>query len=310
MLVFWIPVFLAAYPGYFSYDAAAQEGQYRLGYIISWHPVMHTILIGFFVHTIGNLFGSANVGIALYIILQMILCSACFTYCIYFLDKYKVSRIIQRIGILYYTIFPVIVMFVLCSTRDTIFTIMVLFSIMFMTEALIDKEKFVNSKFLQFRFILVTFLALIFRNNGIYAYVPFFIIFIIAFRKKEILIPTSIILTLYVGMVGGVYSLLGVYTRFTSKSEAFSVPLQQIARVYNYNYESLTEDEKEKILLYTSDEQLKKYNPKLSDPIKDEVDLKNIGYVEFLKLWLEIGIKNPRNIYRFIFSKYFRILVS
>ena len=277
---------------------------------MSWHPVVHTMIIGFFSHTLADIIGSENLGIALYIILQMILCSACFTYCIYFLDKYKVSRVVKGIGLLYYTFFPVIVMFVLCSTRDTIFTVMILFSIIFMTEALIDKEKFLKSKFLQFRFILVTFLALIFRNNGIYAYIPFFIIFILAFRKKEILISITIILVLYAEVVGTVYSLLGVYKRTTAKAEAFSVPLQQIARVYNYNYESLTDEEKEKIFLYTTDEQLKEYRPELSDPIKYKVDLKNIGYIEFFKLWLEIGIKNPRNIYRFIFSKYIWVLVS
>ncbi len=310
MLLFWIPVFLAVYPGYFSYDAGSQYLQYANGYIMSWHPVMHTLITGFFVDNIGHFFGSENVGIALYIALQMILCSACFTYCIYFLDKYKVSSVVKGIGILYYTFFPVIVMYVLCSTRDTIFTVMVLFSIIFMTEALIDKEEFLKSKFLQFRFILVTFLALIFRNNGIYAYIPFFIIFILAFRKKEIIISVTIILLLYAEVIGTVYSLLGVYNRVTRRAEAFSVPLQQIARVYNYNNGSLTEEEKNKIYLYTDDETLKKYRPEISDPVKDFINFDNIGYIDFFKLWFEIGIKNPRNIYRFIFSKHIRILVS
>ena len=299
MLVFWIPIFLAVYPGYFSYDAGSQYQQYITRYIMSWHPVIHTLITGFFVNNIGHFFGSVNIGIALYIILQMILCSACFTYCIYFLDKYKVSKVIKRIGLFYYTFFPVIVMYVLCSTRDTIFTVMVLFSIIFMIEALIDKEKFLKSKFLQFRFILVTFLALIFRNNGIYAYIPFFIIFILAFRKKEIIISITIILVLYAEVIGTVYSLLGVYNRATRKAEAFSVPLQQIAR-----------EEKNMIYLYTDDETLKKYRPEISDPVKDFINLEDIGYIEFFKLWLEIGIKNPRNIYRFIFSKYIWILVS
>ena len=101
------------------------------------------------------------------------------------------------------------------------------------------------------------------------------------------IIEIIILYLLYTILIYGVFNVSR-----TKNVEAFSVPLQQIARVYNYNNESLTEKELEKIYKYTTDEQLKQYLPECSDFIKEGVYLKNIGYGKFFKLWFGIGIKN------------------
>ncbi len=305
ILICWIPVFLAVYPGYFCYDVYSEYNQYKINYITAWHTVIHTWILGFTIDTLHNLTGDINIAIAIYTIIQMLIISAIFTYCIYFLEKFKTSKIISRISILYYALFPVIVMYAICTTKDSIFTAIMLFSIVISIEALLDKERFMKSKLLQARFIIVTFLAIIMRNNAIYAYIPFLILFAILLRKKEILISFTIIAILYAIYVGPIYDIVGVRSRYKKQTEAFSVPLQQIARVYNYNYEDLTDDEIEKILLYTqnemvesiqnctAEEKLKKYDPKLSDYIKDFAEIDRIGYKEFFKLWFEIGLRNP-----------------
>ena len=307
IILCWIPVFLAVYPGYFCYDAYSQFKEYYQNSITTWHPPIHTFLLGFIISNISQI-SSYNTGIAIYMILQMIVIAVCLTYCIYFLEKYNISKFIKRVSILYYAIFPVVVMYAMCSTKDSIFSAIVLLSIIFAMEALLEKEKFINSRWLKIRFILIMFLAIILRNNAIYAYVPFLIIFSIIFKNRKLLLIMVSIVILYV-----IYILLIYYIFNINKpenSEAFSVPLQQIARVYNYNFESLTNEELDEIYLYTTDEQIKKYNPECADEIKAGVYVSEFGYKRFFDLWLEIGEKNPRNIYGFIFREYIRVLVS
>lgn len=221
----------------------------------------------------------------------MLIIAGCFTYCISFLEKYNTSKIIKIISILYYALFPVIAMFAICSTKDTIFSAVALVSIIVAIEALLDKEKFLNSKWEQIKFAIIIFLAIIFRNNAIYAYIPFLIIFVIAMKNKKVLISIVCIIVLYLIYMQIIYIVLHISR--TYNSEAFSVPLQQIARVYNYNYDSLTQEELDTIYEYTTDEQLKEYLPECSDRIKNLVYLGDMGYIKFFKLWLEIGLKNP-----------------
>lgn len=291
IIICWIPVLLAAYPGYFCYDAQVQFDDYIGNNITTWHPPLHTFAIGFIITFIEKITHSYNMGIFVYTCLQMIIVASCFTYCISFLEKYKVSKIIRIISVIYYALFPVVVMFSMCSTKDTIFSVIVVVSIIMALEALLNKEKFINSNWQQIKFALIIFLAIILRNNAIYAYIPFLIVFTISFRNKNAIMPIIEIIILYL-----IYTILiyGVFHVSRTKNvEAFSVPLQQIARVYNYNYESLTDEELGKIYEYTTDEQLKKYLPECSDFIKEDVYLNNIGYNKFFKLWFEIGIKNP-----------------
>ena len=274
LILCWTPIYLAVFPGYFCYDAMPQYNQYTLNYIVDLYPPIHTAILGWTVSTFEDLTGNANVGIAIYIITQMTIISACFTYCIAFLEKYKISKAIKIISILYYALFPVVVMFAICSTKDVLFTALLLVDMIIMLEALLDKESFIKSKKLQVRFIIITFLTIIFRPNAIYAYIPFLTIFALMLKKKEILISFTIIGILYAFYVGPIYSLLGVPHNYLRKSEALSVPLQQIARVYNYNFDSLEEQDLETIYNYTTKEQLEKYNPKIADAIKYNVDIK------------------------------------
>ena len=291
IVVCWIPVFLAAYPGYFCYDAYDEFKGYAFEGITTWHSVIHNILLGAIITNIGNALHDINIGIAVYTISQMLIVAGCFTYCISFLEKYNTSKIIKIISILYYALFPVIAMFAICSTKDTIFSALAVVSVILAIEALLDKEKFLNSKWNQIKFAIIIFLAIIFRNNAIYAYIPFLIIFTIAMKNKKILISIVSLIILYLIYIQIIYNVLQVSR--TYNSEAFSVPLQQIARVYNYNYESLTKEELDTIYEYTTDKQLKEYLPECSDRIKNLVYLGNMGYGKFFRLWFEIGLKNP-----------------
>lgn len=289
IVICWTIVLLGVYPGYFCYDAPSQYEDYINGNINDWHPPIHTVFLGFIISTVSAITKSYNMGIFAYTFLQILITAACFTYCISFLEKQKISKIIRIISIIYYAIFPTVVMFVMCNTKDIFFSAVVIISMIMALEALQNKEKFLKSRGEQAKLILIIFLAIILRKNAIYAYIPFLIIFGLAFKNKKILIPIIGVVVSYL-----IYTILiyGIFKIENKRNvEAFSVPLQQIARVYNYNYENLTQEEIDTIHEFITDEQIKEYLPECSDPLK-VIYLDEFGKGRFIKLWFQIGIKN------------------
>lgn len=299
ILICYIPVFFAAYPGYFCYDTHAEFLLYSQNIKTLWQPLIHILLVGFTTVELANAVGSVNLAIAIYTAFQMSLIAMCFTYCIYFLEKYKVSKIIRNIAVLYYAVFPVISIFAICTVKDSIFSSLVLTSIIIVIDSVLNREAFLKSKWKQLIFGVIVFLAIIYRNNAIYAYIPFLIAFFITLKDKRALIWLTTALALYFIYVGPVYYMAGMLTEDpVIEAEPLSVPLQQIARVYNYNYESLEEEELEKIYKYTSKEIIEKYLPENADPVKFDVKIKDsIGFEDFIKLWLDIGLKNKRYLF-------------
>ena len=82
-----------------------------------------------------------------------------------------------------------------------------------------------------------------------------------------------------------------------SAVEAFSVPIQQLARVYNEEgEEAFTQEELELLYQVASAETLLGYDPATADSVKnfirfDETVMKQKG--KYLKLWLGVGMRHP-----------------
>lgn len=81
----------------------------------------------------------------------------------------------------------------------------------------------------------------------------------------------------------------------SENQEMLTVPIMQLARVYAYEKETLSEKELETLYRYIPRESLERYNPKVSDLVK--VGFDNIAFDEdkggFFRLWLSTGIKHP-----------------
>jgi len=293
-----MPVFLAVYPGYFCYDATTQFEQADSGEYTSYHPVLHTWLLGNTVKSLHSITGSYNTAIAIYTIVQMMIISGCLTYAMYFLEKHKVSKLIQLGSMIYYCFFPVVVMYGMCSTKDSLFTAITLVAILFIIDMLLNKDKFFKSIKLQIRMVVCLFLMFAFRNNAVYAFIVFIPILIYSCKgyRKNISILITILMVIWFVYMGPLHKVLNIEKN--NELEYLSIPLQQVARVYNYNPDSLTEEDLEKIYRIMEDEKLKTYNPELSDSIKhpdgfNQEELKN-NYKEYIDLWISIGLRNPK----------------
>lgn len=170
LLLCWLPVFLAVYPGFFVYDAQEEWLQVASRNFTTHHPLAHVLLLGGIICAVHKVTDSYNLGIACYMVVQMLVVSGCFTYLLIFMRRKKVAKGLRIVSLLYFALFPVIVMFTLCSAKDTIFTSALLMLILSLIELGDDSEGFFASWKKMTFFVLSALAMMLFRKNGVYAF--------------------------------------------------------------------------------------------------------------------------------------------
>ena len=295
LLICWLPVLLAVYPGFFVYDAQDEYLQVASRTFNTHHPLVHVLMLGGIICAVHKVTDSYNLGIAAYTLVQMILISGVFTFLISYLRKKKVSRLLLFISVIYFAHFPVIVMFTLCSAKDAIFTAALLLLLISMLEMGISEEEFFNSKPRMAFFILSAITMMLFRKNGIYAFVVLVPALLFYYKKHLKKMCVILVITLFSYFLINTSLTLIFNAKTVENQEILTVPIQQLARTYKFNKE-VFEPEDIVILHETLPEDaLVLYNPKLSDPVKCHFN--NDAYMKdrsrFLMLWLKIGLRKP-----------------
>lgn len=297
IILAWIPAILAVYPGNFSYDATPQVLQlYQQHQLSAHHPVIHTLMLDGLLglgHLIGN---DYNTGLLIYIIAQMLMCAFSFGYVLYKLLKLGHSKILVFVGLIFISFNPIIQIWVVTTTKDVPFSAFFVLFIFMTYELLLDHNTFYANKYKMSWFIIVGILVCLFRNQGIYVIILnaiFIIIYLKKARMKTLIIFLSIIIPswLFLGPLEGV---LGIQPG--DAREMYSVPMQQIARVYNYNPSSINPSQKKVIESVIPEEYLRQYIPIVSDPVKSGFSTATFDKEKnkFLKVWLELGLKNKK----------------
>lgn len=295
LLICWLPVLLAVYPGFFVYDAQDEYLQVASRTFNTHHPLVHVLMLGGIICAVHKVTDSYNLGIAAYTLVQMILVSGVFTFLISYLRKKKVSRLLRFISVIYFAFFPVIVMFTLCSAKDAIFTAALLLLVISMLEMGISGEKFFESKPWIVFLILSALTMMLFRKNGVYAFivlVPALLIYYKKYLKKMCII---LIITLFSYFLINTSLTLIFNAKTVENQEILTVPIQQLARTYKFNKEVFEPEDIVILHEMLPEDALVLYNPKLSDPVKCHFD--NDAYMKdrsrFLMLWLKIGLRKP-----------------
>ena len=294
-LVCWIPLYLAVFPGNFTYDGPIQIEQFfGDGILNQHHPIMHTLFLSGCVY-IGNLiFGSYAVGLAIYSWLQAIIIAISFAYMCNFMLKCKVPKILVILSMIFLTFNPIIQLFVFTTAKDVPFGSFMLLLAIFTIELIQNPEKFYNSKLLMVRYVLTVLLMSFMRKQGIYVFILLIPVLIWIERKqwiKTIVISLVSIICVFT-FFGPIASLMNALP--SPSTEALSVPFQQIARVMNINPDSVTEEEKEVVYKFIDKDAFGGYIPQISDPVKDKVNREALesNKGEFIKIWLKLGVKN------------------
>ncbi|MCM1125416.1 MAG: DUF6020 family protein [Lachnospiraceae bacterium] len=296
-----LPTFLAVYPGFFVYDAQDELMQVITRNFTTHHPLVHVLLLGGIIQFIYKITGSYNLGIACYTLVQMLFMAGIFGWCIRKLREWGLKKGYGILLVLYFGLFPVLVMFSLCSAKDGLFAGMLLVMSTFLTKYFENPEVFWNEKRNVISLYASSLFMMLLRHNGFYAYLAAafgWILFLIVKRDrrvywKKLLVFLAGVLGSYLLIHHGMAVLLSADT--SENQEMLTVPITQMARVHEMGKDDLPEEEKELLYRYLPEEALAHYTPKVSDGVKIYFD--NQAYQEdkgsFWKLWLLWGTQNP-----------------
>lgn len=223
---------------------------------------------------------------------------------------------VRIVSLLYFAFFPVIVMFTLCSAKDTIFTAALLMLLLALLDLGSDRDAFFASRKKMAFFVLSALVMMLFRRNGVYAFAVMAAVLLFYLNRtrdgqafdREGNVRKSVGSNLYLrrmglllGMIFGAYFLISssltllLNAKNEENQEILTVPIQQLARTYKFNPEAFSPEDIRALHEVLPEEALVLYNPKLSDPVK--VHFQNSVYdkdkLRYAKLWLKIGLRKP-----------------
>ena len=311
IFLFWMPVFFALYPGAFVYDATEEYVEVISRQFTMHHPLLHVLALGGIVHLFEYIGAGANLGIAVYVLLQMLVMSAALSFVVRSLQMWGVTKCYAFITVLFFSIFPLFPLYAVCTAKDGLFTVFLLASIVSMGNIIrsTDAEKepvSTTSMSDMVIFLVSSTLMMMLRNNGLYAYTATALIIVIVFvvdrrhrsaSSNRITARLLILMVLSIVLSLGGTRILKLATGATDgeHQEMLTVPIQQLARTYTYSPEAFTPDEEALLKAFIPEDYLTTYSPRISDVLKSGF---NNQYYEshralFYKLWLTIGARRP-----------------
>lgn len=177
-LVFWIGM---SYPAQICLDSLTQLDQI-LGYeeYSNHHPIYQTWLIKIFVDTGLNIFNDINIGIALYVIFQILVMSSIYAYSLITIDSIAKKRITTIIWLLFYCIMPCHIIYSFTIWKDSIFGAIVC---LFITSLFRLYKKLGNCKVNYVLLFISTIGIGLFRSNGLPGLIILFILLLIINRQ-------------------------------------------------------------------------------------------------------------------------------
>lgn len=270
----WLPAYLAYYPAICSYDFTIQLGQIVSGAYNAHHPLLHTLLIKWFMALGNTLFGDVNGGIALFALLQMILLAAVLSGGIRMLASAGVKWYFRLLLLLYSMFFPIHWYMSITLAKDTIFTIFVGGFFLFYAALLQKRSNRLNPGGWDIGFLITILGMVLFRNNGRYALMVllFVQLLTIVWGKQYRKFYVRIFCVTLLGVLLGSGALQLIFQKTGAVQgdarEMLSVPIQQISRVMVYHENELSDKDKALINEFILYEAYRNYRPEIADPVK------------------------------------------
>ena len=295
ILLCWLPLFLGAFPGIFSYDSNLQITWFITDYRSAHHAVIHTAMLGGLVELGHTLFGSYQAGAVLYTVVQMVLMAGLFAGTCMYLSACRAPRWLIAASVLFYGLYVANGYFAMAATKDSLFSALFCF---FAAQLLLmsrDADRFFASKGQLALFAATMFLLMIFRNNTFHTLLASLPFFLAGFRRhwKRLLLVMLIPMCLLKVYQGPFYKAMGIIPG--DAREAYSVIIQPLARLYFLMPETFSAEERELLYEVIPEEYLERYVARQSDPVRWGFDTPafNEHAGEFLSLWIEKGLEHP-----------------
>lgn len=286
ILVCWIAVWLAFFPGLFSYDGETQISQIITGEFSTHHPLLHTLMMGAclkLMYTKGGMNGT----VALYVCVQMVIMSGILGFVAAKAHKAGAPKALVILYVVFAALFPVNPILAISTTKDVIFAgLLIVFALEVMT----------GSESKRYIIIILTMLLIALRNNALYALVM--MLFIVAVHRLvtgQKLFGRGLVTSLALGILAGLILTTGLKFALSASNgsprEALSVPIQQMARVRTLEADELDEETRAALDELLTENAAALYRPYLADPVKRVVNMKNPRL--FISTWIKLGLRYP-----------------
>lgn len=305
LLLAWLPVYLAYYPGICAYDAPVQTGQIMEHYYFDHHPIVHTLFLQGMLWLGSRIFGSVNAGMACYTAAQMLLLAGSMAYGMWVLHRRKAPVAVQLSVLLLGMFFPFHWYMSVSMTKDTVFSAFLLLQLVSLTDLLMEDRRSIRPGIRDLLFGIGTVGMILFRNNGKYAMIVLlaFLFLMFCFGKWARKLWGRLFVVSTVAFGVGLFVLSAVFNithaEQGDRREMLSMPIQQMSRcmVYHGGVGALPEDdgtmtEQDKALIsdFILDEAYKDYDPGIADPVKRHTNTYVVRYRsgEFIKTYLHL----------------------
>lgn len=298
MIGFMIP-FATYYPAIMAYDVIPQLDQIKISGYTTHHPLVHTLMIALCLR-IGEILpfvqNADRAGLAVYSLLQMSVMAGSFAYVYVFMRKRHVNRYLCYLYVLCVAFYPTHGMLAVSITKDSIYAVLVMLFVVWVYDAVTRREEKRLSGGWLAVYTALTVLLLLFRNNSIYAWGLFLLVYGVAMRKtcgyRKMMIAHVLALLIYLAVNMGLTSCVNA-TSATYAREMLSVPAQQIARVAAYHGEELTQEDYEKIEAVWGEDNLPEYVPAIADRSKRDISNDAEVLKSLAGLWADLGRRYP-----------------
>ncbi len=313
----WIPYMIIMFPGAMNADTRDQVAQItgnsqfcftaRMIQNTSdflWnnnHPVFFTLILKCFV-ALGGTLGSYSLGFEIYAVLQSLIFAAVIAYLLTKLRSYGFSRRIFCGFVMFFSLNPLFPLWGMTIMKDVPFTIMLVFSCIWLYEILSEKRQAGIKECAMLGGAVLG--MMLFRNNGFFMAlltIPCLVFLLWREKKKMLRLTGTFLISIVIfkiGITGLLFSALGIGGGSTG--EMLSVPFQQTARYIKEYREEITPEEEKAILRVlntggTLEEIADSYVPYRADNVKAKYNSMSTGtdLKNYTLVWIRQFFKHP-----------------
>lgn len=298
IFICWLPYLFVFYPGSVCHDGYNQLNQsVGIRPISNKHPILGTYLLGIFFR-VGRLIND-NFGIFLYICFQTLVLASVFAFSVVQIRKIGMGLKACVSAMLYFALVPIWGAYTQAVVKDSFYSgIFLWFVLCFlnMADTLFDSDKKNPAGKQLLWFGISAFLVCALRQNGKYIVFPAVLaLAVVSFRKwKKFFLVFLALLTVVTVYDKGIVPATGATP--ISRRAAYSVPFQQTAKYFREYPQEITEEEYNAVnQVLQADIIAQRYNPRLSDPVKNTFRNEASGEAvrDYLKVWFQMFWKHP-----------------
>ncbi|PZF90350.1 hypothetical protein C1903_03725 [Listeria ivanovii] len=285
----WMMSFLAYYPAKMTFDSYFQWGMaHGIRQYSEWHPMLHTLWI----QATSFIYNSP----ANYIFSQIVVVSLIVGYAVYTLVKMGARIWIGIVISIGYAIYPVAMIYSATAWKDFPFAAFILLFTVLILKTVQSNGEWLKNWWHFAAFILVAFICINLRNNGIMIVMVSLVFLLIFMKNFRVIIGGILVGTLGLNFLFSFIMTNGLHAQSNPLNQALAIPSQQIGATF-YNDGDFTPELKEYFTSILPEENWKKdYNPYTVDPIKHDAEY-DASVIEddfglYIKNWFKLLTHN------------------